>query len=117
MGGRIAFDALKNRGELAALDAAVLYRAGTPVVKVLLGTPAVLASLTALEPYRPLFVVLTIAALGTAGWRLYGPASRCEDGRVCADPKILRRRRRLMWVVVVAVLPLLLFPYYVSWFA
>jgi len=44
MGGRIAFDALKNRGELAALDAAVLYRAGTPVVKVLLGTPAVLWS-------------------------------------------------------------------------
>src|SRR5438046_10184801 len=43
-----------------------------------------LASLTALEPYRPLFVVLTIGALATAGWRLYGPASRCEDGRICA---------------------------------
>ncbi len=89
-----------------------------PLLLVSLGISGTwLASLTALEPYRPLFVVLTIAALGTAGWRLYGPASRCEDGRVCADPKILRRRRRLMWVVVVAVLPLLLFPYYVSWFA
>src|SRR5213080_1662466 len=75
-----------------------------------------LASLTALEPYRPLFVVLTIGALATAGWRLYGPASRCEDSRICANPRVLRRRRRLMWVVVAAVLPLLLFPYYVSWF-
>jgi len=89
-----------------------------PLLLVSLGISGTwLASLTALEPYRPLFVVLTIAALGTAGWRLYGPASRCEDSRVCADPKILRRRRRLMWVVVVTVLPLLLFPYYVSWFA
>ena len=51
MGGRIAFDALKNRGELAALDAAVLCRAGTPVVKVLLGTPAVLATLTNREGF------------------------------------------------------------------
>jgi hypothetical protein len=44
MSGRIAFDALKNRGELAALGAAALYGAGTPVAKVLLGTPAVLAT-------------------------------------------------------------------------
>jgi hypothetical protein len=44
MRGRIAFDALKNRGELAALGAAGLFDAGTPVVKVLLGTPAVLAT-------------------------------------------------------------------------
>jgi len=89
-----------------------------PLLLVSLGIGGTwLASLTALEPYRPLFLILTIAALATAGWRLYGPASRCEDDRVCANPQILRRRRRLLWVVVVAVLPLLLFPYYVSWFA
>ncbi len=88
-----------------------------PLILVSIGISGTwLASLTALEPYRPLFIVLTIGALAAAGWRLYGPASRCEDGRVCADPKVLRRRRRLMWIVVVAVLPLLLFPYYVSWF-
>lgn len=44
MSGRIAFDALKNRGELAALGAAALFGAGTLVAKVLLGTPAVLAT-------------------------------------------------------------------------
>ena len=89
-----------------------------PLLLVSLGVGGTwLANLTALEPYRPVFVALAIGALGTAGWRLYGPASRCEDGRVCADPKILRRRRLLLWVVVAAVLPLLLFPYYVSWFA
>jgi mercuric ion transport protein len=76
-----------------------------------------LASLTALEPYRPGFIAVTVVALGFAGWRLYGPASRCEDGRVCADPQILRRRRRLLWAVVAAVVPMLLFPYYAVWFA
>lgn len=44
MGGRIAFEALKNRGELAALGAAVLIGAGTPVANVLLGTRAVQAT-------------------------------------------------------------------------
>src|SRR5438105_15686555 len=62
-----------------------------------------LASLTALEPYRPLFRVLTIGALATAGWRLYRPASRRGDRRICADPRVLRRRRRLMWAAVAAV--------------
>jgi len=89
-----------------------------PLVLVSVGIGGTwLASLTALEPYRPFFVTVTIAALGFAGWQLYGPGSRCEDGRVCANPQILRRRRRILWVVIVAVVPLLLFPYYVSWFA
>src|SRR5207302_10884367 len=64
-----------------------------------------LASLTALEPYRPLFAVLTIGALGTAGWRLYGPARRCEDGRICANPSVLQRRPRRTGVAVTAVSP------------
>ena len=76
-----------------------------------------LAHLTALEPYRSWFVALTIIALAVSDWRLYGPASRCEDGRVCADPGVLRRRRRLLWLVVVPVVALLLFPYYVASFA
>jgi mercuric ion transport protein len=76
-----------------------------------------LASLTALEPYRPWFASLALGALGFAAWRLYGPASRrCEDGRICADPRILRRRRRLLWIAVAAIVPLLLFPYYINWF-
>jgi drug/metabolite transporter (DMT)-like permease len=37
MRGRIEFDTVSNRGVLAALGAAVLFGAGTPVAKVLLG--------------------------------------------------------------------------------
>jgi mercuric ion transport protein len=87
-----------------------------PLVLVSLGiSGAWLASLTALEPYSPWFVTLAIASLVFAGWRLYGPASRCQDDRVCADPQVLRRRRRLLWVAVAVIVPLLLFPHYIDW--
>ena len=88
-----------------------------PLVLVSLGiSGAWLASLTALEPYRPWFATLALAALGFGAWRLYGPASRCEDGRICADPSVLRRGRRLLWIAVAIIVPLLLFPYYINWF-
>ena len=57
-----------------------------------------------------------LASLAIAAWRLYGPASRCETGRTCADPRVLRRRRRLLWITVAAIALLLLFPYYITWF-
>jgi mercuric ion transport protein len=58
-----------------------------PLVLVSLGIGgAWLASLTALEPYRPWFAGSALAALTFAGGRLYGPASRCEDGRIGVDP-------------------------------
>jgi len=88
-----------------------------PLVFVSLGIGgAWLASLTALEPYRPWFTGSALAALTFAGWRLYGPARRCEDGRICGDPRVLRRRRRLLWVAIAAIVPLLRFPYYIDWF-
>jgi mercuric ion transport protein len=88
-----------------------------PLVLVSLGiSGAWLANLTALEPYRPWFATVALAALAFAGWRLYGPASRCEEGRICSDPRILRRRRRLLWIAVAIIIPVLLFPYYINWF-
>jgi mercuric ion transport protein len=87
-----------------------------PLILVSLGSGAWLASLTALEPYRPLFALAALASLGIAAWRLYGPASRCADGHVCAEPRVLHRRRRLLWIAVAVIAPLLLFPYYITWF-
>jgi mercuric ion transport protein len=102
-------------GAAAAIGAS-LYCV-VPLVLFSLGiSGAWLASLTALEPYRPWFAISALAALVFAGWRLYGPASRCADDRVCADPRVLRRRRRALWMAVAVIVPLLLFPYYINWF-
>ena len=102
-------------GAAAALGASLCCV--VPLVLVSVGfSGAWLASLTALEPYRAWFATLALAALGFAGWRLYGPASRCGDERICGTPRVLRRRRRLLWIAIAAIMPLLLFPYYISWF-
>src|SRR6266702_2267158 len=83
-----------------------------PLVLVSLGVSgAWLARLTALEPYRVWFASLALATSAFAAWRLYGPASRCGDQRVCGNPRVLRRRRRLFWIAVAAIVSLLLFPY------
>jgi len=29
---------------------------------------------------------------------------------------VLRRRRRVLWMAVAVIVPLLLFPYYIGWF-
>jgi mercuric ion transport protein len=89
-----------------------------PLVLVSLGiSGAWLATLTALDPYRTWLASLALAALSFAAWRLYGPGSNCGDQRVCDSPHVLRRRRRLLWISLAVIVPLLLFPYYIKWFA
>ena len=64
------------------------------VVALVLGSLGIsgawIASLTAVEPDRLWFATLAVAALILAAWRLYDPSTRCDDGRSCADPKVLR---------------------------
>lgn len=69
-----------------------------------------MSSLTALEPYRPLFVIATVALLGLAGWRLYRREADCAPGAFCADPAIKRRQRLIFWLVAIPMLALRAFP-------
>ncbi len=88
-----------------------------PLLLVTLGVGgAWVASLTRLEPLRPVFVVLTLALLGFAGFRLYRRPAVCESGRPCADDRVRRRRRALFWLVSVPLLALLAFPWYAPLF-
>ncbi|MFI4921153.1 MAG: mercuric transporter MerT family protein [Gammaproteobacteria bacterium] len=83
-----------------------------PFVFVLLGISGTwLSRLTALEPYRPIFVVLTLGFLGMAFWRLYRPASLCPPGEVCAVPSVRRRQRIVFWLMAIPILALLAFPW------
>lgn len=66
--------------------------------------------LTAMEPYRPIFIGLTLLFLGLAFRQLYLVPQACEPGTPCADPITLRRQRLIFWTVGVLLLGLIAVP-------
>lgn len=75
-----------------------------------------LATLTALEPFRPIFVAASVLALFFAYRGIFTKTEVCEPGRACADPRVQRRRKTVFWIVAVFVVGLLSFPYYAGLF-
>ncbi len=82
-----------------------------PFLLVLAGLGgAWLSWLTALQPFRPLFVVLALAALAIGFYRLH--FRPCDpDGR-CADPRVRKRQRLIFWSVALFLLLFITFPWY-----
>ena len=105
----------ENRSMIAAVLAAIgasLCCVG-PLVLLALGVGGTwIGSLTALEPYRWIFVTLTLGLLFLAFRKLYLVPRQCAPGDVCAIPGTLRNQRIIFWVVTVALVALLTFPYY-----
>jgi len=88
-----------------------------PLVLITLGfSGAWIASLTALEPYRPLFIGAALIALFFAWKRIWRPASACKPGEVCAVPQVRRAHKLLFGGVLILVLIALAFPYAAPWF-
>ncbi len=85
-----------------------------PLVLVALGAGGAWASrLAVLEPYRPLFIGVTLALLGLSFYRAYGkPRASCAADGACAVPKSQRVTRAVLWVVTALVVALLAFPYF-----
>ena len=83
-----------------------------PLVLVTLGfSGAWIGNLTALEPYRPLFIGVALVAMVFAGRRIYRPAQQCKPGELCAIPQVRSTYKTVFWVVAVLVLIALAFPY------
>ncbi len=102
-----------------SLIAAAIAAAGAslccvaPLLFLLLGIGGTwIGSLTALEPYRPLFVATTLLFLLLAFRSLYLMPRRCAPGDACAEPRTLRNQRIIFWTVTVLLVALLTFPYY-----
>lgn len=96
-------------GTLAALGASVCCV--VPLVLVALGIGGSwIASLTAMEPNRPVFVGLTLLFLGLAFRRLYLVPRRCVPGSACSDPRTVRRQRVTFWIVAIPLMGLLAVP-------
>ncbi len=83
-----------------------------PLVLLSVGlSGAWIGSLTVLEPYRPLFVGVALAAMLLAGRRIWWPVHRCEPGQACAAPAARRGYKIAFVLVALAVVTAVVFPY------
>lgn len=97
-------------GALAAIAASVCCVA--PLLLLALGIGgAWVGNLTAMEPYRPLFIGLTLLFLGLALRQLYLVPQVCASGTPCVDPRTRKRQRLVFWVVAALLLGLLAVPW------
>ena len=83
-----------------------------PLVLLLLGfSGAWIANLTALEPYRPMFVAAAVVALFFAYRQIFRPAVACTPGEVCAVPQVRTTYKAIFWLVAVLILIAVSFPF------
>jgi mercuric ion transport protein len=77
-----------------------------PLAFVTLGiSGAWMSNLTALEPYKPYFVAVTLLMLGAGFWQVYiRPRRACAAGSYCASPASGRISRTLLWLATAIVL-------------
>ena len=75
-----------------------------------------IANLTALEPYRPIFIGLAVIALFLAGRRIFRPVAQCRPGEVCAVPQVRAAYKVAFWAIAALVLVGLAFPWFAPWF-
>ena len=84
-----------------------------PLVLFSLGAGGVwIGNLTALSPYQPIFVAVTLAFLGTGYWRVYRrPKNARAEGAACARPLPNRIVKGALWSATALVLAAIAFPY------
>jgi mercuric ion transport protein len=98
-------------GSLAAIVGSLCCVA--PLVLITLGiSGAWISRLTALEPYRPIFIGVMGVFLVLAYRQLYIVPARCAPGVACANPQLQRRQRQIFWIVVLGLASLIAFPWY-----
>lgn len=84
-----------------------------PLVLLMLGIGGTwISTLASLEPYRPVFIGITLIFLFLAFRKLYIVPRQCAPEDACALPATLRNQRIIFWVVTVVLIALLSFPYY-----
>lgn len=102
-------------GVIAAITASACCLG--PLVLLMLGiSGGWISNLTALEPYRPIFIGITLLFLGLAFRKLYLVPQSCTVDTPCAQPANLRKQRTLFWLVALFILAMIAFPWYAPLF-
>ena len=97
-------------GVLTAIGASVCCVG--PLVLLALGIGGTwVGNLTAMEPYRPIFIGLTLLFLGLVFRKLYLVPQVCTPGTPCADPGKTQRQRFTFWILTVLLFGLLAVPW------
>lgn len=97
-------------GALAAIGASACCVG--PLVLLALGIGgAWVGNLTAMEPFRPYFIGLTLLFLGLAFRKLYLAPQVCAPGTPCANPDTVKRQRVIFWIASTLLLGLLAVPW------
>jgi mercuric ion transport protein len=106
-----------TKAALGSVGAAVAASACCigPVVFSLMGAGALSVASTRLEPYRPWFIVATVAMLGGAFYAAYRPVQveACYEG--ACTPASRRTTRIVVWIAAIAAGILVAFPYYIGY--
>jgi mercuric ion transport protein len=83
-----------------------------PLLLVSLGVGgAWIGHLTALEPYRPIFIVLTVVFLGLAFRKLYLLPQSCAQEDSCVAERTRYAQRIVFWILVPVTLGLVASPW------
>ena len=71
-----------------------------------------IGNLTALTPYQPIFVGVTLGVLGYGYYLVYWkPKRACTEGKVCARPMPTRVVKAALWAAALLVVVAMVFPY------
>ena len=73
-----------------------------------------MSNLTALAPYQPIFVAITLGFLGAGFWRVYRKpkaAECCAEESYCASPTSNRVLKMALWSATALVFAVLALPY------
>lgn len=99
-------------GALAASSCCIV-----PLVLFSLGIGgAWIGNLTALSPYQPIFIAITLGFLGYGFYAVYWkPKKACTDGAACAHPLPNRIVKTALWVATLLVGAAIAFPYAAPW--
>ncbi|WP_027260198.1 mercuric transporter MerT family protein [Leisingera aquimarina] len=76
-----------------------------PLILFSLGVSgAWVGNLTALEPYKPIFIIFTLGFLGYGYWMVYRKPKACAEGEACARPLPNRLVKSALWVSTFLIL-------------
>jgi len=95
-------------GAVAAMSCCIM-----PLVFFALGiSGAWIGNLTALAPYQPIFIGVTLGFLATGYYLVYRkPRVACAEGEACARPLPRRGVKMALWAATALVASALAFPY------